>query len=187
MTSPDSMPADAAGLPDSTASTTAPDVLESPTETPRNAPEEVVEPEDEDPLPASNDGSALVTVSLGIANPMFCAGSLVLPVATAVLMPTTCPLLSTSGPPLLPGLIAASVCSRPERFSSESDSERFLAEMMPSVTDGEPPYPSALPTAITLSPTAALEDEANVAGVRFETPDTLMTARSAVASRPTID
>ena len=46
-------------------------------------------------------------MSIGIANPMPLES-----VATAVLMPTTAPLASTSGPPELPGLIAASVWIR---------------------------------------------------------------------------
>ena len=45
--------------------------------------------------------------SMLIAKPTFCASA----AAIAVLMPTTSPSAFTSGPPELPGLIAASVCS----------------------------------------------------------------------------
>ena len=48
-----------------------------------------------------------LAMSIGIANPMPAES-----VATAVLMPTTAPVASTSGPPELPGLIAASVWIR---------------------------------------------------------------------------
>ena len=47
---------------------------------------------------------------------------------TDVLTPMACPYESSSGPPLLPGLMAASVC----RLSAR------LAEMIPLVTVGEP-------------------------------------------------
>ena len=49
------------------------------------------------------------TISFGMAKPMFSIAS---PASLAELMPTKLPLRSTSGPPLLPGLIAASVWSR---------------------------------------------------------------------------
>ncbi len=48
-------------------------------------------------------------------------------------------MLSTSGPPLLPGLIAASVCSRFDRLSSVPVRVRPFADKMPSVTVGAPP------------------------------------------------
>ena len=64
----------------------------------------------------------------------------------AVVMPTTAPDLFTSGPPLLPGLMAASVCTR------VSPPEARTAETMPRVTV-PCSMPSAEPTASTSSPT----------------------------------
>ena len=53
-----------------------------------------------------------------------------LPRRTAVLMPTTLPLLRLiSGPPELPGLIGASVCS----ISSMPANLEVMPEMMPRV------------------------------------------------------
>ena len=88
----------------------------------------------------------------------------------AELMPITSPLVLTSAPPELPGLIGASVCSRPEievapallRAAAERAAGsaaaslldwmvRSLALMMPAVT--EPCRPSGLPRASTVSPT----------------------------------
>ena len=58
--------------------------------------------------------------------------------AMAVLMPTTLPSASSSGPPELPGLIAASVWMRLLRFSLPSAViERPLADTMPLVTELE--------------------------------------------------
>ena len=51
--------------------------------------------------------------SMAMAKPMFWLSSMM-----AVLMPTTAPLESTSGPPELPGLMAASVWIRSERRPS---------------------------------------------------------------------
>ena len=72
-----------------------------------------------------------LTRLIGTANPMFCASG-----KFAVLMPTTCPHVSTSGPPELPGLMAASVWI----IGSVNDhaapgSMRFMAETMPRVSD----------------------------------------------------
>ena len=76
----------------------------------------------------------------------------------AVFMPMTLPDMSTSGPPELPGLMAASVwmnfwncLARPE--ASRSSMERFLAETMPAETVCE--RPKGLPMARTQSPTCA--------------------------------
>ena len=67
---------------------------------------------DTDPRPAiSSPARARAMIgfakSIGMANPMPCAS-----VETAVLMPMTWPALLTSGPPELPGLMAASVWIR---------------------------------------------------------------------------
>jgi len=74
---------------------------------------------------------------------------------TAVLIPTTCPRLSTSGPPLLPGLRAASVWmtlstirdAEPERVGND----RPRADTTPAVT--EPAKPFGFPIATTSWPT----------------------------------
>ena len=56
--------------------------------------------------------------------------------------------------------------------------------MMPALT--EPSRPSGLPIASTVSPTCTLSLLPKVAGLRPETPEALMTARSVDVSRPTI-
>ena len=76
----------------------------------------------------------------------------------AVLMPTTAPVASTSAPPELPGLIAASVwmASMTATVSPVPSSRtgRCSALTMPVVT--VPARPSGEPMAITLSPTASV-------------------------------
>ena len=115
------------------------------------------------PPPRSPTRSGL-TESMAMANPMFWVGALpVVLEATAVFMPTTSAWALTSGPPELPGLMAASVCSRPVRFSVSplsfsADRVRFLAETIPSVTDGPPASASALPMASTRVPTLAWDE-----------------------------
>ena len=54
--------------------------------------------------------SICMTLSTGTANPMFCA-----PGTTARLTPTSSPSMFSSAPPLLPGLMEASVCRSPEQ------------------------------------------------------------------------
>ena len=85
------------------------------------------------------------------------------------LIPITSPAMSTSGPPLLPGLIAASVwiagyvvllpCA-----SGPTSTGRFRALTMPLVTVAL--RPKGEPIATTLSPTSRLLDLPMVAGVR---------------------
>ena len=56
----------------------------------------------------------------------------------AVLMPMTSPFKFNSGPPLLPGLMAASVCKKVLELyhrSPKSKSRRPLALTMPNVTE----------------------------------------------------
>ena len=69
----------------------------------------------------------------------------------SVLMPTTSPAALSNGPPELPGLIAASVCSSPVRVGPWSGRiVRSRAETMPAETVGEvASMPSALPIATT--------------------------------------
>ena len=88
---------------------------------------------------------------IGIAKPTFCAlpGS-----AIAVLMPITRPCASTSGPPELPGLIAASVwMTSSSALPVLVPTSRCRPEMIPRVTLSPPWSASALPIATTSSPT----------------------------------
>jgi len=57
----------------------------------------------------------------------------------AALMPTTRPSMFSRGPPLLPGLMAASVWSSPSKFTSSAWMLLFLAEMTPAVTECSKP------------------------------------------------
>ena len=84
-------------------------------------------------LPATAWAMIGRAMSIGIANPMP-----LLLVAIAVLMPITFPPASSSGPPELPGLIAASVWIRLVSDSLPSVTiERPLAETIPLVTELE--------------------------------------------------
>ena len=67
---------------------------------------------------------------IGIAKPMPW-----LELATAVLMPMTWPLGSSSGPPLFPGLIAVSVWMRLFSWPVSTGMLRPIAETMPLVTN----------------------------------------------------
>ena len=60
---------------------------------------------------AMSCGTTALTVSIGIANPT--PADVPVGVKMAVLMPMSCPRESKSGPPLFPGLIAASVWIAP--------------------------------------------------------------------------
>ena len=89
-------------------------------------------------------------------------------------MPTTSPARSTSGPPELPGLIAASVwmagyvVSWPACPSASgalpTDTGRFRALTMPLVTVAS--RPNGEPIATTFSPTATCVERPIVAGVQ---------------------
>ncbi len=72
----------------------------------------------------------------------------------AVVIPTTCPRLLISGPPLLPKLMAASVWMNASRLGSNSLRPRKLTT--PTVT--ECTYPSGLPMAQTHSPTRSVSE-----------------------------
>ena len=99
-------------------------------------------------------GTTDLTVSIGTAKP---TPELLPPplVAICELTPITRPSASSSGPPELPGLIAASVCSTPEMVKPLGDSmSRLSAEMMPLVT--VPWRPNGLPMAIAGWPGSTL-------------------------------
>ena len=97
-------------------------------------------------------------MSIGMAKPMP-----LLSAAMAVLMPTTAPLASSSGPPELPGLMAASVWMRLLRFWLPSVVMlRPLADTMPLVTELEY-VPSGLPMATTSWPTLSASESPSAA------------------------
>ena len=87
-----------------------------------------------------------LAVCAGTANPMPCAhGSI------AVVIPTTAPCASTSGPPELPGFTAASVWTSPSSTSPRAAGRfRCSAETTPVVTDRS--KPSGFPIASTTRP-----------------------------------
>src|SRR6478672_4268004 len=77
------------------------------------------------------------------------------PMMTAVLMPITSPAEDTSGPPELPGLRGASVCTTSSIIRPVRDcSDRPSAETTPAVTVAS--KPSGLPIAIAIWPRLSL-------------------------------
>ena len=105
--------------------------------------------------------SASSTRRMGMAKPMPCARCPSTSFRTATLMPISSPRKLTSGPPLLPRLMGASVCSQ---FGMSSDSPslgstRLFELKMPRVT--EPPSPKGLPRASTVSPRSRSSSRAN--------------------------
>ena len=86
------------------------------------------------------------------------------------LMPSTRPRASTSGPPELPWLMAASVWIAPGIWKLVSESiERFSAEMMPTESDWG--SPKGLPMAATGEPTRSSSPVARASGARVSPPD----------------
>ena len=129
-------------------------------------------------LPATAWAMIGRAMSIGIANPIP-----LLLVAIAVLMPITFPPASSSGPPELPGLIAASVWIRLVSDSLPSVTiERPLAETIPLVTELEY-VPSGLPMATTSWPTLSASDSP-MAAVGRPVASTLTIARSVSVSMP---
>ena len=99
-------------------------------------------------------GAAMLT---GIEKPMPLASW-----AMAVLIPITAPAAFRSGPPLLPGLIAASVWIRLWSVPPSVWIWRPTADTMPLVTLFEK-VPSGLPIATTSSPTLSASESPSVA------------------------
>ena len=99
----------------------------------------------------------------------------------AVLMPTTAPSMSTSAPPELPGLMAASVwMKKPESLMPRL--VRASAETMPLVTVW--PTPNGLPTASTRSPTSSASESPKSSTGKSSPPFSIFsTARSVRSSR----
>jgi hypothetical protein len=100
----------------------------------------------------------------------------------------TSPAPSTSAPPELPGLIAASVWMASITVASSEvppvATARSVALMIPSVTVLD--SPSGAPMATAMSPTCTSSESAKVAGVRSSAACSRRTARSEVGSVPTI-
>ncbi len=129
-------------------------------------------------LPADAWARSGLAMSIGIANPIPWA-----PPATAVLMPITRPAVSSSGPPLLPGLIAVSVWMRlVSRVPSWTSMVRPIADTMPVVTESVN-SPSGLPMAIACWPTS-IAPESPIAAVGRPVSLTLTMARSVNVSMP---
>jgi hypothetical protein len=103
--------------------------------------------------------------------------------------PITLPDPSTSGPPLLPGLMAASVWIRPCRFavvpvSLPTVMSRPRAEIIPVVTLLGKSVPSELPMAMASWPTWRFVESPIWAAVRPVAPLMRRMARSVRVSRP---
>ena len=79
----------------------------------------------------------------------------------AVLMPMTSPRMFSSGPPELPGLIAASVCSNSFERPSVTGNGRFVALITPTLTVCA--RLNGLPIAITQSPGCICDESPNLA------------------------
>ena len=100
-------------------------------------------------------------------------------VKIATLIPMISPRRFTSGPPELPGLIAASVWNRSRWLS---DNERSFADTIPWVTVS--PSPNGLPTANTSCPTSTSAESPNFSGVNGPGASILSTAMSNNRSSP---
>ena len=85
------------------------------------------------PSPALSSSMIGLAWSMAIEKPRFWASATI-----AVFMPTTWPAALTSGPPELPGLMAASVWIRPSSCSPSAVRSRSLADTIPRVTVGSP-------------------------------------------------
>ena len=118
---------------------------------------------------------------IGIAKPSPAPG----PERTRVLMPITSPSALSSGPPELPGLIAASVWIRSKRFPEIPSwaTLRLRLLMMPIVTVFS--NPKGLPTAIAQSPTLNRSESPRAAVGQGPLPSNRTTARSVRLSLPT--
>ena len=119
------------------------------------------------------------TALIGIANPTPCAKGIM-----AVFIPITCPLMSASGPPELPGLIAASVWINPSKMNSAQGIGRPNAPITPSEAVDPPGSPRVLPIASANCPTFSESESPRVAAGRFETLRALIRAMSVAGSVP---
>ncbi len=101
----------------------------------------------------------------------------------AVFTPITSPFMFSSGPPELPGLMAASVWMKCWNWPLAPGSMvRFLAEMMPAVTVCD--SAKGLPMASTQSPTCAVSELPSLTVGSGVLVSILITARSVALSTP---
>ena len=114
---------------------------------------------------------------MGMAKPMPSAR-----VSTAVLIPISTPSIFSSGPPLLPGLMAASVCTRSVNAPSLLRMVRPRAETTPVVTVWL--NPKGLPMAMTVSPGMISPESPSFTAGSFAAPLICSTARSKSGSAP---
>src|SRR6266545_2866375 len=194
MTSPPARPAFSAGLPLATLLTVAPPLASAVvTFTPRYGWVTLV--------PLIRLCATALTRLPGIAKPTPMLPSLCPDVAIAVLMPITWALRSTSAPPELPGLIAASVCGSvptiravavfpskkltctvPPRASATT---WLLVTMLPSALKITPePSPVAVRMATTLGLTAAAMSASEERSITFTEVGAVAVAAAGPASRP---
>ena len=129
-------------------------------------------------------------VLIGMAKPTLDTRSRGVPLAAAVMMPTTCPDPFTSGPPESPGLMGAldwirllSCSTLP--LSSRTVIVRFSAVIDPLVTVGVPPFPRAFPMATTLCPGDREDESPRLTVGSPDAPWIWSKATSSVGSAPT--
>ena len=109
----------------------------------------------------------------------------------AVFMPMTSLALLYSGPPESPGCSGAFIWISPVRSSesppgpSEAVIDWSRSVTVPLLTEGAPPTPPALPTAVTASPICTLDESPTFAISRPDASSSCSTATSAVGSVPT--
>ena len=120
-----------------------------------------------------------LAVLIGIAKPMPSTPPRAI---LALLIPTTSPSAFTSAPPLLPGLMAASVWIR-LNLRSPISMLRFKELITPTVTLPRNSKPSGLPMAMAGSPTCRVSLSPNSATVR-SLASILTTAKSVAGSAP---
>src|ERR1700686_52212 len=191
MTSRAAMPAPAAGLLGCTPTTSAPsgDVLSCALTPSRGACALVML----GALPPEVIWCAMVIAELmGIANPTLDPGfTRRTRPPPAVFMPTTLPELSTSGPPESPGWICALKAIMLVSVSALAPPGSVAVTVWPSAVTvpdesvGAPPRPSALPIAVTLSPTDTCEESPTGTVGRSDALASCSTATSSVGSTPT--
>ena len=104
-------------------------------------------------------------------------------------MPTTSPCVSRSGPPESPATTSAVVSIMDVSVSDDAEpssaavTDAVSEEIVPAAAESAP-VPSALPTAVTTSPTAACS-RSTVMVLRPDAPVSCRRATSSVASLPT--
>src|SRR5690625_2004438 len=106
------------------------------------------------------------------------------------LIPMTFPFISTNAPPLLPGLMAASVCKTSVTQSAclspvvSTSTERFKPLIIPFVTEPANSLPNGLPIATTVSPTSNSSESENSATASICSSSISKTAKSVNESAP---